>query len=125
MQDLSGTNDVNFATPPEYVDLNLLSSLLLISFQRSIRSVQDVHLGDDHRYLGFLPSINDADFFPSLQPNLNGPLENDIIVREMTYGITNRMTGRVAGRCLQLTEVGGVDEGWSDAFVSSFSRLSC
>ena len=73
----------------------------------------------------FLSSINDADFFPPLQPNRDGSLENDIIVHEMTHGITNRMTGGGTGLCLQTTEACGMDESWSDAFaefVSSFSR---
>ena len=52
-----------------------------------------------------------------LQPNRDGSLENDIIVHEMTHGITNRMTGGGTGRCLQTTEAGGMGEGWSDALA--------
>ncbi|KAG5638544.1 hypothetical protein H0H81_012045 [Sphagnurus paluster] len=48
----------------------------------------------------------------------DGALENDIIVHEMTHGITNRMTGGGTGRCLQTTEAGGMGEGWSDAMAS-------
>ncbi|KAG8930594.1 hypothetical protein FRC02_004015 [Tulasnella sp. 418] len=48
-------------------------------------------------------------------PNRDGDLENDIIVHEMTHGVTNRMTGGGTGRCLQTTEAGGMGEGWSDA----------
>ncbi|RDB26236.1 Extracellular metalloproteinase 9 [Hypsizygus marmoreus] len=47
----------------------------------------------------------------------DGDLENDIIVHEMTHGITNRMTGGGTGRCLQTTEAGGMGEGWSDAMA--------
>ncbi|KIM37287.1 hypothetical protein M413DRAFT_276637 [Hebeloma cylindrosporum] len=50
-------------------------------------------------------------------PNRDGSLENDIIVHEMTHGITNRMTGGGTGRCLQTTEAGGMGEGWSDALA--------
>ncbi|KAF8149160.1 Fungalysin metallopeptidase-domain-containing protein [Crassisporium funariophilum] len=50
-------------------------------------------------------------------PNRDGSLENDIIVHEMTHGITNRMTGGGTGRCLQTTEAGGMGEGWSDAMA--------
>ena len=43
-------------------------------------------------------------------------------------GITNRMTGGGTRRCLQATETGGMDEGWSDAmaeyvFETCFLRL--
>ncbi|KAG5637554.1 hypothetical protein H0H81_004185 [Sphagnurus paluster] len=47
----------------------------------------------------------------------DGSLENDIIVHEMTHGVTNRMTGGGTGRCLQTTEAGGMGEGWSDALA--------
>ncbi|KAG5653645.1 hypothetical protein H0H81_011747 [Sphagnurus paluster] len=47
----------------------------------------------------------------------DGALENDIIVHEMTHGITNRMTGGGTGRCLQSVEAGGMGEGWSDALA--------
>ncbi|KAG8954785.1 hypothetical protein FRC03_011377 [Tulasnella sp. 419] len=48
-------------------------------------------------------------------PNRDGDLENDIIIHEVTHGVTNRMTGGGTGRCLQTTEAGGMGEGWSDA----------
>ena len=35
-------------------------------------------------------------------PGRDGALENDIVVHEMTHGITNRMTGGGTGRCLHL-----------------------
>lgn len=50
-------------------------------------------------------------------PNRDGSLNNDIIVHEMTHGITNRMTGGGTGRCLQSTEARGMGEGWSDALA--------
>jgi len=52
-----------------------------------------------------------------LQPNRDGSLENDIIVHEMTHGISNRMSGGGTGSCLQTTEAGGKGEGWSDALA--------
>ena len=52
-----------------------------------------------------------------LQPNCHGFLEKDIIVHEITHGITNHMTGGGTGRCLQTTQAGGVGEGWSDALA--------
>ncbi|KAL0957918.1 hypothetical protein HGRIS_000099 [Hohenbuehelia grisea] len=48
----------------------------------------------------------------------DGSLENDVIVHEMTHGITNRMTGGGTGRCLQTSEAGGMGEGWGDAFAN-------
>lgn len=51
------------------------------------------------------------------QPQRDGALENDIVVHEMTHGVTNRMTGGGTGRCLQGTEAGGMGEGWSDAMA--------
>lgn len=56
-----------------------------------------------------------------LQPNRDGALENDIVVHEMTHGITNRMTGGGTGSCLQSTEAGGMGEGWSDAMAEYVS----
>lgn len=47
----------------------------------------------------------------------DGAMENDIVVHEMTHGITNRMTGGGSGRCLQTLEAGGLGEGWSDAMA--------
>lgn len=82
VQDASGTNNANFATPP------------------------DGQSGQCRMYI-----------WTTTTPNRDGSLENDIIVHEMTHGITNRMTGGGTGRCLQTTEAGGMGEGWSDAFA--------
>ncbi|KAH6901627.1 metalloprotease [Coprinopsis sp. MPI-PUGE-AT-0042] len=80
VQDSSGTNNANFATPP------------------------DGQVGQCRMYI-----------WTSTTPNRDGSLENDIIVHEMTHGITNRLTGGGTARCLQTTEAGGMGEGWSDA----------
>ncbi|KAJ3517104.1 hypothetical protein NLJ89_g721 [Agrocybe chaxingu] len=50
-------------------------------------------------------------------PNRDGAMQNDILIHEMTHGITNRMTGGGTGRCLQTVESGGLGEGWSDALA--------
>jgi extracellular elastinolytic metalloproteinase len=47
----------------------------------------------------------------------DGALSNDIVVHEMTHGITNRMTGGGTGRRLQIFESKGLGEGWSDAMA--------
>lgn len=50
-------------------------------------------------------------------PRRDGAMENDIVVHELTHGVTNRMTGGGTGRCLQTLEAGGMGEGWSDAMA--------
>lgn len=50
-------------------------------------------------------------------PQRDGAIENDIVIHEMTHGLTSRMTGGGTGRCLQTTEAGGLGEGWSDAMA--------
>lgn len=50
-------------------------------------------------------------------------MENDIVVHEMTHGITNRMTGGGSGRCLQTLEAGGLGEGWSDAMAEYVASI--
>ncbi|KAK0479817.1 peptidase M36 [Armillaria luteobubalina] len=50
-------------------------------------------------------------------PDRDGDLQNDIIVHEMTHGITNCLTGGGTARCLQTLESGGLGEGWSDAMA--------
>ncbi|KAF9049094.1 Fungalysin metallopeptidase-domain-containing protein [Panaeolus papilionaceus] len=82
VQDASGTNNANFATPA------------------------DGQSGTCRMYI-----------WTNTTPNRDGSLENDIVVHEMTHGITNRMTGGGTGRCLQTTEAGGLGEGWSDALA--------
>ena len=58
-----------------------------------------------------------------LQPRRDGAMENDIVVHEMTHGITNRMTGGGTGRCLQSTEAAGLGEGWSDAMAEYVAHV--
>ncbi|KAG6827487.1 hypothetical protein H0H92_011563 [Tricholoma furcatifolium] len=57
-------------------------------------------------------------------PRRDGAMENDILVHEMTHGVTNRMTGGGTGRCLQTLEAGGLGEGWSDAMADWISQKS-
>ncbi|KAF8694351.1 hypothetical protein AX14_002061 [Amanita brunnescens Koide BX004] len=82
IQDPSGTNNANFATPP------------------------DGQSGICRMFIWDL-----------LSPRRDGAMENDIVVHEMTHGITNRMTGGGTGRCLQSIEAAGMGEGWSDAMA--------
>ncbi|CAA7265706.1 unnamed protein product [Cyclocybe aegerita] len=47
-------------------------------------------------------------------PNRDGAIANDILVHEVTHGLTQRMTGGGTSRCLQTLEAEGLGEGWSD-----------
>ncbi|KAG6899570.1 hypothetical protein C0993_009149 [Termitomyces sp. T159_Od127] len=82
VQDGSGVNNANFATPPD---------------------------GQFGICRMFIWNITD--------PRRDGAMENDIVVHELTHGVTNRMTGGGTGRCLQTLEAGGMGEGWSDAMA--------
>ena len=45
-------------------------------------------------------------------------MENDILIHELTHGISNRMTGGGSANCLSASfEAKGLGEGWSDAFA--------
>ncbi|KAG5644638.1 hypothetical protein DXG03_008020 [Asterophora parasitica] len=89
VQDASGTNNANFATPA------------------------DGQSGTCRMYVWTRTPVR-----------RDGSLENDIIVHEMTHGITNRLTGGGTGRCLQTTEAGGMGEGWSDALAEYVFSLA-
>ncbi|KAF8233727.1 peptidase M36, partial [Tricholoma matsutake] len=53
----------------------------------------------------------------SMKLRWDGAMENDIVVDEMMHGVTNCMMGSGTGRCLQMTEAGGLGEGWSDTMA--------
>jgi extracellular elastinolytic metalloproteinase len=89
VQDASGVNNANFATPPD---------------------------GQSGQCRMFIWTLTN--------PRRDGTMENDIVIHEMTHGITNRMTGGGTGRCLQTTESGGMGEGWSDAVADWMAQTS-
>ncbi|KAG6862518.1 hypothetical protein C0995_000066 [Termitomyces sp. Mi166 len=89
VQDSTGTNNANFATPP------------------------DGQPGTCRMYIWNLAN-----------PRRDGAMENDILVHEMTHGVTNRLTGGGTGRCLQTLEAGGMGEGWSDAMADWITQTS-
>jgi len=103
VQDKSGFNNANFATPPEYV---LPPNHLCYLF--------DV---DGFFMCSGQPGICRMFIWDHTNPKRDGAMENDILVHELAHGITNRMTGGGSGRCLQTTEAGGMGEGWSDAIA--------
>lgn len=89
VQDSSGTDNANFATPPD---------------------------GQSGIMRMFLWDLTN--------PLRDGALENDIVVHEMTHGITTRLTGGGSARCLQTTEARGLGEGWSDAMAEWTEQTS-
>ncbi|KAJ3541961.1 hypothetical protein NMY22_g3694 [Coprinellus aureogranulatus] len=50
-------------------------------------------------------------------PTRDPGMANDILVHELTHGITGRLTGGGTAACLQTTEAKGLGEGWSDAMA--------
>ncbi|KAG7094656.1 hypothetical protein E1B28_005479 [Marasmius oreades] len=58
--------------------------------------------------------------FTLTNPNRDGVLSNDIVVHEMTHGLSNRLTGGGTAACLQTLESKGLGEGWSDAVADWF-----
>ncbi|KAF4616520.1 hypothetical protein D9613_008902 [Agrocybe pediades] len=89
VQDASGKNNANFATPPD---------------------------GQNGICRMFV--------FDGFNPERDASMENDILIHELTHGITNRLTGGGTGRCLQTLESGGLGEGWGDAMAGWFLQNS-
>ncbi|KAF8877846.1 metallo proteinase 10 [Gymnopilus junonius] len=89
VQDASGINNANFATPPD---------------------------GQ--------PGICRMFIWDFTSPARDGAMTNDILIHELTHGITNRLTGGGTGRCLQTLEAGGLGEGWSDTMADWMSQTS-
>ncbi|MBI5759983.1 MAG: M36 family metallopeptidase [Planctomycetales bacterium] len=86
-QDGSGTNNANFATPPD---------------------------GVAPRMQQFIFDIN---FFTGqpLNPRLDSDLDNGVIIHEYGHGVSNRLTGGPANSfALFALQSGGMGEGWSD-----------
>ncbi|KAK1230128.1 hypothetical protein PQX77_006790, partial [Marasmius sp. AFHP31] len=55
-------------------------------------------------------------------PQRDGAMENDLVIHELTHGMTARMTGGGTAQCLDTREAGGLDEGWADAVANWFSH---
>ncbi|KAJ8495564.1 hypothetical protein ONZ45_g12819 [Pleurotus djamor] len=117
VQNTAGTNNADFATPPDGQSGRSVSSTLVDGF-----FTVSPYVPSPHRVrilllmLAGLP--NSVVFLWTLtSPQRDGALENDLLVHENTHGITSRMTGGGTGRCLQTTEAAGMGEGWSDAMA--------
>ena len=79
-QDGSGTNNANFATPPD---------------------------GQSGRMQMFL--------FDQPNPDRDGDLDQEIVIHELTHGLSNRLHGNGGG--LNSLQAGGMGEGWSDFYA--------
>ncbi|KAK0437286.1 metalloprotease [Desarmillaria tabescens] len=83
-------------------------------------SVQDVGELNNAEFIALpdgQPGSCRLGIWDSTIPNRDADLQNDIIVHEITHGISNRLTGGGTVRCLQTTESQGLGEGWSDAMA--------
>jgi extracellular elastinolytic metalloproteinase len=59
--------------------------------------------------------------FNSTNPNRDGDLDNGVIIHEYGHGVSNRLTGGLAGSGnLSALQSGGMGEGWSDFFALMF-----
>jgi subtilisin-like proprotein convertase family protein len=79
-QDSSGTNNANFATPPD----------------------------------GQLPRMQ-MFIFPGPNPDRDGDLDQEIVLHELTHGVSNRLHANASG--LGANVSGGMGEGWSDYYA--------
>ncbi|KAK0436271.1 Fungalysin metallopeptidase-domain-containing protein [Armillaria borealis] len=84
-----------------------------LSGDRVQTSVQDAGGVNDANFLTLpdgQPGICRMFLWTNTIPSRDGDLQNDIIVHEITHGITNRLTGGGTARCLQTLESAGLGE---------------
>jgi hypothetical protein len=84
-QDSFGTNNANFSTPA------------------------DGSRGRMQMYLWTGPTV-----FNSAFPNIDGNLDADVVIHELTHGLSNRLHGNSTGLINDMSR--GMGEGWSDFF---------
>ncbi|KAG6832658.1 hypothetical protein H0H87_000840 [Tephrocybe sp. NHM501043] len=118
VQDSSGYNNANFGTPAESVLFRFYFILGLILMRRlsGQSGICRMYVWTYTR-VGCSAVQQDTLIYEHPQVRRDGSLENDIVVHELTHGITNRMTGGGTARCLQTIEARGMGEGWSDAMA--------
>ncbi|KAK0185335.1 Fungalysin metallopeptidase-domain-containing protein [Armillaria mellea] len=85
--------------------------------QMSVQDASDVNNANFLTLPDGQPGICRMFLWVNSIPSRDGDLQNDIIVHEMTHGITNRLTGGGTATCLQTLESAGLGEGWSDAMA--------
>ena len=67
------------------------------------------------------PGIMRLSLFTLTSPNRDSALESDIMVHELTHGLTNRLTGGAGNpNCLSQSISRGLGEGWSDTVALVF-----
>jgi subtilisin-like proprotein convertase family protein len=79
-QDFSGTNNANFATPPD---------------------------GSSGRMQMYI--------FTGPNPDRDGDLDQEIVIHELTHGVSNRLHANASG--LNTNVAGGMGEGWGDYYA--------
>jgi extracellular elastinolytic metalloproteinase len=58
-------------------------------------------------------------------PLRDAAMDSDILIHELTHGLSNRLTGGPANSdCLGSGEAGGMGEGWSDTLAWAFTMKS-
>lgn len=55
--------------------------------------------------------------FTSTNPNIDGGIDGDVVVHELTHGLSNRLHGNSSGLVNDMSR--GMGEGWSDFFAMS------
>jgi len=91
-QDGSGTNNANFATPPDGQKPRMQMFLFNI----------------DNNTISNGTGREDGDFDPT------------VVYHENTHGLSNRLVGNGATTCLRNLQSGGMGEGWSDFVAATF-----
>jgi extracellular elastinolytic metalloproteinase len=67
------------------------------------------------------PGIMRLSLFTLTSPNRDSALESDIMVHELTHGLTNRLTGGAGNaNCMNQNVSRGMGEGWSDIVALVF-----
>ncbi|KAK7045379.1 hypothetical protein VNI00_007628 [Paramarasmius palmivorus] len=69
-----------------------------------------------------LPGMCFLLIFDLTDPRRSSALQNDVVIHELTHGLTNRMTGGGTASCMQTIESVGLSEGWSDIVAEWFTR---
>lgn len=93
-QDFSGTDNANFATPPD----GMPGTMQMYVFPDMVDTSGAVY-----------------------QTRRDGALDQQVMVHELTHGLSNRLIGNGTGLLFQ--QGGGMGEGWSDFYAMSIMNL--
>ena len=96
-QDGSGTDNANFATPPDGTS----GRMQMFRFAWGILGV------------------------PALNPNRDGDFDNGVVIHEYGHGVSNRVTGGPSNsNALNALQSQGMGEGWGDFWALMFTQTS-